>query len=102
MKKWFLILAVCIASVSCQWYHENISSPDKCAEWYFEQLYDAAEDRDVSKFRSLVQDLNEWEAGLSYSELEESTKGGYNYGVENPYKVQKVFTFAINHNISFY
>lgn len=99
MKKWFLILVVCVASVSCQWYHENISSPDECAAWYFEQLYEAAEDGDVSKFESLVEDLNDWESGLSQSELKESTEGGYNYGVENPDKVEAVITFAYYHDV---
>lgn len=102
MKKWLVILAVCIASVSCQWYYENIGDPADCAAWYLEQLYNAAIDEDVDKFIDLVDDLNEWESGLSRSELVESSAGGYEFGVDNPHKIQVLMNFADEYNIALF
>lgn len=100
MKKWLLILMVCVVAVSCKWWHETFDNPTECAEWYLDELYEAAADGDVSKFRERANDLDEWEAGLSSSELQEVTQAGFNYGQAHPNKIEKIFTFAYDHGIS--
>jgi hypothetical protein len=100
MKKWLLILMVCVVAVSCKWWHETFDNPAECAEWYLDELYEAAADGDVSKFRERANDLDEWEAGLSSSELQEVDQAGFNYGQAHPNKIKKIFTFAYDHGIS--
>ncbi len=100
MKKWLLILLVCVTAVSCRWWHETFDSPSECGEWYMDELYDAAADGDVSKFRERAKDLDKWEASLSTSELEEVTRAGFDYGIKYPSKIEKIFSFAYEHNIS--
>ena len=68
MKKYLLILAACSLFVSCQWYYENIASTKDCAEWYCEELYEAAKDGDADDFREVWFELIEWFESLDESE----------------------------------
>ena len=99
MRRWLLILLVCVAAVSCRWWHETFDDPGECAEWYLDELYEAAVDGDVSKFRERVDDINEWEAGLSASESEEVVGAVIRYSNAHPSRVEKITNFANEHNI---
>ena len=49
MKKVIFILAACAFMTSCQWWHQTISSPGKCAIWYCEQAEKAEKPTDEAK-----------------------------------------------------
>ena len=64
MKKWLLILAVCTITVSCKWYHETFDSPEECAEWYSEQMWEAIQDNDVDEFIEVYNDADAYRKSL--------------------------------------
>lgn len=96
MKKIFMLMALCasIALTSCTWIHETFYSTEDCCEWYLDELYEAAVDRDAKKFRDRANDLSKWEDGLSASELDENYNAGLRYGMANPNKVNTIFMYA--------
>ena len=87
---------------SCRWIHETFYSVEGCAEWYLEELYDAASDNDLSDFRERAKQLRDWEEDLSKSDLRRSNKAGENWGKENPRKARVIFEFAYKHGVSLY
>ena len=68
MKKLLIILAACTLMVSCKWWHETFSSPEKCALWYCEEMLDALKDGDVAEALELRKDAKEWLNDLSQSD----------------------------------
>jgi hypothetical protein len=103
MKKLIITLTLGIAMMSitsCRWIHETFYSVEGCAEWYLEELYDAAADNDVSDFRERWDQMQEWENDLSASDLEKSYNAGVKWGSKNPSKTKLIYEFAYEHNIS--
>lgn len=102
MKKFLLVLiaSASLLMVSCNWIHETFTSVESCTEWYFDELYDAAVDGDVAKFRERAEQCNKWQSDLSTSDLKKVTAAGFQYGVYNPGKVAKVMEFAYSHDIN--
>ena len=55
MKKWLLILAVGITTVSCQqWWHENFCDVEECEEWYLKEM---SETNDLDEFEEALKSL---------------------------------------------
>ena len=65
MKKLLIIAAACTLMVSCKWWHETFSSPEKCAQWYLDETLDALKDGDVVEALELEKDAKKWYSGLS-------------------------------------
>jgi hypothetical protein len=74
MKKLLIILAACTLMVSCKWWHETFSSPEKCAQWYCEEKLDALKDGDVAEALELEQDSEKWYQSLSKEDRERAKK----------------------------
>ena len=74
MKKLLIILAVGTLMVSCQWWHETFSSPEKCAQWYCEEMLDALKDGDVAEALELEQDSEKWYQSLSEEDQKRAKK----------------------------
>ncbi len=74
MKKLLIILAACTLMVSCKWWHETFSSPEKCAQWYCEEMLDALKDGDAAEFMELRNDARAWYKGLNESDQERADK----------------------------
>ena len=72
MKKLLIILAACTLMVSCKWWHETFSSPEKCAQWYCEEMLDALKDGDVAEALELQRDAKKWYNGLSQSDKDKA------------------------------
>ena len=71
MKKVIFILAACAFMTSCQWWHQTISSPGKCAIWYCEQADKAEEAGDEEKAEELEEAFREWINGLTEEEQDQ-------------------------------
>ena len=74
MKKLFIILAVGTMMVSCKWWHETFSSPEKCAQWYLDEILEAAKDGDAAECIELRNDAKAWYKGLSKKDKERVDK----------------------------
>lgn len=98
MKKYLLILATCALFTSCQWYYENIAATEDCAEWYCEELYEAAKDCDVDDFREVYFDLFEWIDSLDESEKEYAKEVIDNWTESNEFKKDVVDDFWDKHS----
>ena len=72
MKKLLIIAAACTLMVSCKWWHETFSSPEKCAQWYCEEMLDALKDGDEARLDKLERDSENWYDGLSESDQEKA------------------------------
>lgn len=83
MKKVIAILAACAFMVSCQWWHETISSPEDCAVWYCEQIAEAEEDGDKARAEELETAFEEWLEGLDEEDQKEAYGAMLKWGVEN-------------------
>ena len=106
MKKLIISLTVGVSMLilvsSCRWIHETFYSVEGCAEWYLEELYDAASDNDVSDFRERYNQMREWEDELSVSDKKRSFKAGEKWGRNNPRKTAVIYDFAYKHGIGLY
>ena len=101
MKKFLLVLiaSTSLLMVSCHWIRETFTSVESCTEWYFDELYEAANDGDVADFRERADQFNKWQRELSTSDLQRVTDAAFKYGVNNSNKVVVVFIFAEEHGI---
>ena len=77
MKKLLIILATSTLMVSCQWWHETISSPERCAEWYCEEMLDALKAGNIAKYEELEDQAEEWLSSLDQSEQERAIEAIY-------------------------
>ena len=68
MKKFIIYLTVgfslMMLTSSCRWIHETFYSVEGCAEWYAEELYDAAIDNDIEDFIERYDQMHNWIEGL--------------------------------------
>jgi hypothetical protein len=102
MKK-FLLVAVfstTLLMTSCCWLHETFTSVESCAEWYCDELYDAAKDGDVEDFRDRTKDLAKWMIDLSDADKKRVVKTIENYDKKYPGKSSVIEKFARKHRIS--
>ena len=78
MKKLIVSLAVgltlLVSVSSCRWIHETFYSVEGCAEWYAEELYDAAVDEDKADFIERMDQFNKWLEDLSDKDKEKAVK----------------------------
>lgn len=98
MKKSIILLVVGIAmmfTTSCRWIHETFYSVEGCAEWYCEELYDAAADEDKKKFVERREDLDDWVDGLDKSELRKARKAVERWAEDNKKKATIMYGYAI-------
>ena len=84
MKKLLAILAVCFVMVSCQWWHETFDSPAECAEWYLDEIYEAASEGDEAKAAELYSDMLEWVVGLDAADAQEADEAALEWMAKHP------------------
>ena len=84
MKKLLAILAVCFVMVSCQWWHETFDSPAECAEWYLDEIYEAASEGDQAKAVELYSDMMKWAEGLSAADAQEADEAALEWMAKHP------------------
>ena len=84
MKKLLAILAVCFVMVSCQWWHETFDSPTECAEWYLDEIGEAASEGDDEKANELYSDMMEWCAGLDAADAVKVSGVLFQWVLEHP------------------
>lgn len=77
MKKLLIILATSTLMVSCQWWHETISSPERCAEWYSNEMLEALKAGNIAKYEELEDQAMEWLSSLDQSEQERAIEAIY-------------------------
>lgn len=77
MKKFLIIMATSTLMVSCQWWHETISSPERCAEWYCEEMLDALKEGDIEKYEELEDQAGEWLCSLDPSDQKRAKEAVY-------------------------
>ena len=84
MKKLLVILAVCFVAVSCQWWHETFDSPAECAEWYLDEIYEAASEGDQAKAAELYSDMLKWAEGLDAADAQEADEAAWEWMAKHP------------------
>ena len=84
MKKLLAILAVCFVMVSCQWWHETFDSPAECAEWYLDEIYEAASEGDQAKAVELYSDMMKWAEGLDAADAREADEAAWEWMAKHP------------------
>ena len=89
MKKLLIILAVGTLMVSCQWWHETFSSPEKCAQWYCDEMLDALKDGDAAKALELRDDAQEWYTRLNPEDQERANKARKAWGKLHADEIKK-------------
>lgn len=94
MKKLLVLFAALGLLVSCQLIHQTFDSPDECAAWYLDEIYDAVQDKDAEKVQSLADDSNEWYEGLDKAEQKEADNGSAKWAIDNPEKMAAIITYA--------
>lgn len=89
MKKYFIILCLGISMMfvtSCRWIHESFYSVEACAEWYCEELYEAAADEDKKKFIERYDQMMQWMDDLSRSKTEKAEEAVEEWTEKNELK----------------
>lgn len=97
MKKYLLILTLGLSMMfvtSCRWIHETFYSVEDCAEWYCEELYDAAIDEDKEDFCDRADQLEVWLKDLSESEQEKAIEAIEKWGDRHERKAEIIDSYA--------
>ena len=87
MKKILLLLAVCVAATSCQWWHETFDSPEECAKWYIEEMVEAD---NLSDFEEVYNDFTKWENTLGDVDRWKVNKVVNDWSEDNEKKAEKI------------
>ena len=104
MKKLIITLTLGIAMMSitsCRWIHETFYSVEGCAEWYLEELYDAAADNDVKEFIERWDQLQQWMNGLSEADQKRADKAYDKWSDENEGKDNYIENWIDKNEIDF-
>ena len=98
MKQLFLLITVVLCS-SCQWYNENLSSTEKCIEWYIEKIYKNVEDDNVYEVIRLLDDLDNYYDEMIDAEEDIADRVFENWSKRNTYKFEKIQDFLDENDI---
>ena len=94
MKKLIISLTVALSMLmmvsSCRWIHETFYSVEGCAEWYAEEIYDAAVDDDKDDFIERSQQLEDWMEGLSQKDFKRAEDALNKWVKDNPAKMRLI------------
>lgn len=104
MKKLIISLTLGIAMMSitsCRWIHETFYSVEGCAEWYCEELYDAAADNDVNGFIERWDQLQQWMEGLSKADQKRANEAYHKWSDKNEAKDHYIENWIERNNIDF-
>lgn len=96
MKKWLLLVAVCLTLTSCKWIHETFYSVEGCAEWYASEIWDAVEDDDVDAFIEAGNDYEAWYKSLGSADQKTAEKAAEAWSKKNANE-EKFFEFIEKH-----
>jgi hypothetical protein len=103
MKKLIITLTVGLSflmcTTSCRWIHETFYSVEGCAEWYAEELYDAAADEDKKEFIERYEQMEEWIDGLSAKDEKRAYRALEEWSDDHKAKDRCISDFANSHNI---
>lgn len=105
MKKSIILLVVGIAmmlTTSCRWIHETFYSVEGCAEWYAEELYEAAADSDKKDFIERYDQFYNWLDGLSRNDQERAFDALEKWSKKHRVKSDCIDDYADKHNIKDY
>lgn len=88
MKKWLLILAVGITTVSCQqWWHENFCDVEECEEWYLKEM---SETNDLDEFEEIYNDYTLWRSHLGEIAMWKANAKNMEWSDDNEEKSEKI------------
>lgn len=103
MKKLIISLTVGMSllmfTTSCRWIHETFYSVEGCAEWYAEELYDAAADEDKKEFIERYEQMHKWIDGLSRKDEKRAFRALEEWSDDHKAKDRCISDFANSHNI---
>ncbi len=103
MKKLIITLTVGVSMLilvsSCRWIHETFYSVEGCAEWYAEELYDAAADKDKKEFIERYEQMQEWIDGLSAKDEERAFRALNEWSDDHEAKARCISDFVESHGI---
>lgn len=98
MKKLIISLTVALSMLmmvsSCRWIHETFYSVEGCAEWYAEELYDAAEDRDREDFIERMEQFEDWMEDLNKKDQKRALKALRKWAEKNEHKDDVISDYA--------
>ena len=87
MKKLFIIMALSVTLLctpSCRWIHETFYPTEDCAEWYLDEIYDAALDGDEKKASERYDQMMDWYNDLSSSDQRKADKAALKWMDKHP------------------
>jgi hypothetical protein len=103
MKKLIITLTVGLSflmfTTSCRWIHETFYSVEGCAEWYAEELYDAAADEDKKEFIERFEQMDDWRDDLSSKDKKRAYRALEEWADDHKAKARCISDFAESHNI---
>ena len=93
-------VVVYLTSIEVQTFvNETIRSTKGCTEWYAEEMYDAAKDEDIDRFKSLKHCVNEWIIDFDSTEETEFYESMMKWASKNAYKVGVLTDFEYRYNL---
>ena len=85
---------------SCRWIHETFYSVEGCAEWYAEELYDAAVDNDKEDFIERYDQFRNWIEGLDEKDQNRAIKAISKWQDKHEAKNNCIDRFVEKHDIN--